>query len=224
MTAKDDLQNPLRQRAIASLSEHDDADSNAVLLAAHDGPMANCRVRADLVDAIDGSTCGARMKEIAANDPSYAVRTSAIRQLAEHNIDGAADLLAELVHVPSQHDSIRGACLRGLSKLDDPRGLTLAMKYGAYGYHDRGRGTAIGVVGSLAKHDLESAVPWLIDMLEDPQSRPARAAGRALVATGSADGLEPLEQRAERHPHDAVRSQAERWVAALKETIANTEE
>ncbi len=209
----------LRNTAVDTLSKYGSAQARRTLLAAGRAGVAEARVRARLVGALDDLEAGTvtdLLADIAGSDPSYATRVAAIRGLAALEACEHADLIVELVEFPSQHDDVRRAALTALAKLDDPRGLDLAMRYATYGYMDRARPAAIAAIGTLAHHDPDLAVPYLIALLDDHERRTVAAAGAALAQTGDERAVAPIRAMSVSHPQPRMRDRAEGWLETLE--------
>jgi aminopeptidase N len=216
------LHESLRNAALGALRGFGSHEAKATILALADERIDDARIRVNVIEALgdrERAEVEDRLVAAASADASYAVRAAAIGALAKLKAKERADLIAELVHFPSQSDRVREAALEALAEFDDARGLDLGMQYGAYGYMDRSRPTAIQVVGKLAHHDPDRAVPWLISLLDDPCGRPARAAGRALAGTGDERAEAPLRAMAETHRDPGVREQASAWLTTLREKM-----
>ncbi|MCH7849590.1 MAG: HEAT repeat domain-containing protein, partial [Planctomycetes bacterium] len=218
----------LRNTALDSLAKYGSAQAKAELLAIANDGVAEARVRSSIVGKLtklEKDDVVELLANIAANDPSYATRVAAIDGLAHHEAAEHADLIAQLADFPSQHDQVRQAALRALAKLDDARGLELAMKYAAYGNVDRGRPTAIETIGKLAEHDQDTAVAYLLELLNDPERRSVRAAAAALADIGDERAIAPIRAMAESHPNPQLRESAEEWLEKLEKAQqeSNTE-
>ncbi|MHC4303103.1 MAG: M1 family aminopeptidase [Planctomycetota bacterium] len=209
----------LRQTAVRTLAGLGSKQARTTVLDITRTGVADARVREPLIrtlEEFEADQVVTLLAEVAQTDPSYATRVAAIEALAHHGAAQHADLIAELVDAPSQHDQIRRAALLALADLDDPRGLDLGIQYSAYGYMDRARPAAIKAVGKLAHHDPDRAVEYLIALLDDPERRTVAAAGDALAETGDDRALEPLRAISEAHPNPRLRRQAERWLKKLE--------
>jgi aminopeptidase N len=184
----------LRRTAVKTLAGLESKEARTALLAIVQSGVGDARVREPLIRALEDFEARrvvTLLAEVAETDPSYATRVAAIETLAHHEAAEYADLIAELVYVPSQHDQIRKAALVALADLDDHRGLDLGIKYSAYGYQDRSRPAAIKAVGKLAHYDPDRAAFFLISLLDDPERRTVSAAGDALARMGDKRAIEP---------------------------------
>jgi aminopeptidase N len=208
----------LRRSAGRALARLGSGDARARHLAILREGVADPRVRAGLVEGLRGfppEDVKEMLAEFAANDPSYDTRVAAIEILAAMKSKAHADLFLELVEYPSHADQVRNAAIRALAALDDTRGLAPAMTYSAPGYSDRSRAQTIGAVGTLAKHDPETAIPFLLALLDDPEHRAVHAAGAALAETGDkrAAGVIRAISQSSRDPR--LRAQAAEWLKKL---------
>ncbi len=216
----------LRNTAVDSLAKYGSEQATAELLALATDGVDEVKVRSSIVGKLTGldkADVVELLAKIAGNDPSYATRIAAIDALAHHEAADHADLIAELVDFPSQHDRVRQAALRALAKLDDARGLDLGMKYAGFGHMDRARPTAIETIGKLAEHDNDKAVDYLLELLHDPERRAVRAAGAALADIGDERAIAPIQAMAESHPDPQLRESAAEWLNELKEAQQETD-
>ena len=216
----------LRNTALDSLAKYGSAQAKAKLLSIASDGVAEARVRSSIVGKLaklEKDDVVELLANIAANDPSYATRVAAIDGLAHHEAAEHADLIVQLADFPSQHDQVRQAALRALAKLDDARGLELAMKYAAYGNMDRARPTAIETIGKLAEHDQDTAVEYLLELLNDPERRAVRAAAAALADIGDERAIAPIQAMAESHPNPQLRESAEGWLEKLEKAQQETD-
>jgi len=214
------LRHTVRSSAVHTLAKYGSEQAKDMLLAAITSGIDDARVRADAIGKLDGyeaEQVTELLAEVAGGDTSYATRVAAIGALADLEATEHADLIVELVGFSSQHDKVRNAALSALAKLDDPRGLDLGIQYAAFGYTDRARPRAIATVGKLAEHDTDRAVPFLIALLDDPESRAAQAAGKALADIGDERAIEPIKAMSESHKSERRREMAEKWLKKLKE-------
>lgn len=212
----------LRIAAVDALGGLGSTEAKDLVRDLHAAHLEDPRLRAVIAKALarqSGPEIEALLAETAENDPSYATRKAAITALGDAKSEAHAELLTRLVHVPSQHDQIREAALLALGKLDDERGLDLALQYAAYGYMDRSRAKAIEVIGTLGHHDADRAMEALLGYLHDPLRRPARAAGGALAKLGDERGLDALEAVEKTDPNPGRREDAEGWVKTLRKSL-----
>jgi aminopeptidase N len=215
----------LRVSAVEAMAKLASQTARESVLTFAAGGVADPRVRVQALRSIrddPAETAVPVLAEAAAGETSYGCRVAAIEGLAHFEAAENADVIASLVHVPSQHEQVRQAALRALAKLDDERGLSLGMRYAAYGHMDRARPAAIAAIGKLAHHDLEAAVDYLLALLDDPEWRTVDAAGTALAETGDKRAVPPLEAISRSHPDPERRKRAGEWVKKLTE--ANTTE
>jgi len=209
----------LRNTAVDALAQYASPEARRVMLELASGGVAEARVRVNLVRRLANAERGAAMEALARyaeNDASYAVRAAAIGALAEQRAKEQIETIANLVDFESRNDEVRNAALRALADLDDARGLDYAIKYAAYGYHDRSRPTAIGVIGRLASHDKDRAVEFLLKLLDDPEERSVSAAGAALAEIGDRRAEARLSAMTESAPNPEMRQRAKGWLEALR--------
>jgi len=216
----------LRNEAVEALASYGSVEAREALQSIALEGIAEARVRRALVESLRKlpmSEAVPMLAKFAGEDASYAVRVAAIESLVHFEAREHANLVAELVKYPSQHDEVRQAALSALAAFDDSRGLDLGMQYAAYGHMDRARPGAIEAVGKLAKHDHDRAVLFLLELLDDPESRAVRAAARALADVGDARALSPLSAMAGTHRNPRLREHAAECVKALEEAMAKVE-
>jgi len=211
-----------RESAIGAIASYGSDEAREALLEIYDAGIEDPRVRATAIAAFDNYDLDIvrdRLMAILDEDPGYDTRVSAIGVLAELEAEDAAERIASMAHVDSQHDQIRTAAIRALRELEDDRGRDIAMQYAKWGHHDRSRATVIGELGRMATDEDDEVIDFIIDLLDDPHTRPRRAAGEALVEIGSERGLDPLRAMARSHPDPAIQERAERWVAELEAKV-----
>jgi HEAT repeat protein len=216
----DSLRYTLRNTAADSLAKYGSPQAKELLLAIIAEKPAEARVRSHLVGKLedcDKEKAVILLADFATHDESYDVRVAAINGLSHHKAKDHADLIVTLVDYSSQSDQVRNAALRAIGEFDDERGLDLAMKYAGYGYMDRARPTAIGVVRKLAKHDNDEAVEFLLKLLSDPESRTISSAGGALADLKDERAVDPLRAMSESNRDPALRERATGWLKALQE-------
>jgi aminopeptidase N len=216
----DSLRYTLRNTAADSLAKYGSPQAKELLLAIIAEKPAEARVRSHLVGKLedcDKEKAVILLADFATHDESYDVRVAAINGLSHHKAKDHADLIVTLVDYSSQSDQVRNAALRAIGEFDDERGLDLAMKYAGYGYMDRARPTAIGVVRKLAKHDNDEAAEFLLKLLSDPESRTISAAGGALADLKDERAVDPLRAMSESNRDPALRERATGWLKALQE-------
>jgi aminopeptidase N len=226
MIRDESLRYTLRMTAIDALVGYASPPARAQLLSIVTEGVDDARVRAALVkslEKVDADEVVEILADRAGHDPSYATRVAAIEGLAHHEATEHADLIAELVEFPSQHDQVRQAALRALGELDDARGLDLGVRYAAYGHMDRSRPAAVQTLGKLAHHDPDRVVGLLLDLLHDPEWRTVRAAAEALAEIGDERGVEPLRAMAETHRNPRLRADAGKWLEKLEGVISEEE-
>lgn len=215
----------LRQNAIESLAAFGSDQAHEQLLALINDGIAHPRVRKTAVESLrklPSAKVIALLAQIAASDSSYLTRAAAIDGLAHFKAKEHADLIVAQVAFQSQHDDVRQAALKALAALDDPRGLDLGMQYAAYGSMDRARPTAIETVAKLASHDKDTAVKFLLELLDDPEIRTVRAAGAGLAEVGDERALQPLQSMAATHPNPRLREDAAGWATDLQHRLNET--
>ena len=81
---------------------------------------------------------------------------------------------------------------------------------------DRARPRAVAAVGKLAEHDTDRVVPFLIALLDDPESRTVRAAGKALADIGDERAIDPIKAMSESHASERRRDMAKEWLEKLE--------
>ena len=217
----------LRTSAVEALAKLGSVQARETLLEVIRDGIDDPRVRANAIKTLKGyeaEEVTALLAEVAGGDPSYATRVAAIETLVELEAADQADLIVELVGFSSQHDEVRSAALKALGDLDDPRGLDLGIQYAAYGYMDRARPRAIAAVGKLVEHDPDRVIPFLIALLDDPERRTVRAAGKALADSGDERAVEPIKAMSESHPSERRRDMAEKWLETLTKALEDSKE
>ena len=171
---------------------------------------------ADAAEAI--AICRAILEpaEGAPREPSYGVRARAIDVLAAHKAKDALPAVRAQLAVPSHGEQVSQAAARFLASHGDGTDVAGLQARAALGIPDRVRPTAIGALADLAPRlDAEArkgVEAFLLRTLEDPEERPAMAAGEALATLKCADALPRLRAMAEHDRDPARRRRAAEWV------------
>jgi len=165
------------------------------------------------------------LTEAAKSESSYRCREAALDGLATLKATEAIDAIVAATEVPSQHDQVRIAAIEALAELDDARGLQVAIKASQFGNFDRNRPRAIRAVRRLAHHDRAAAVAHLAALLDDPESRSARAAGDALATLKAREARPRIATMAESDRRgESMRNAAKEWLTRMDEEGASREE
>jgi aminopeptidase N len=140
----------------------------------------------------DDITIPDKLNSIAAKDPAYRVRASALAALANLKAPDAFETLSAAVNSKSPDDIVRDAALRGLGRLADQRAVSILMDWSKPGKPIRSREAAIGAISELDKtnHEITQA---LLSYLNEPHNDIRIAAIFALGARGDTDAIGPLE-------------------------------
>ncbi len=219
ITADESVRHTLRRSAVRALVRMASGEARARYLAILRDGVADPRVRADMVEGLRGFEPGEvkpLLAETARSDPSYATRVAAIEVLAGFKAKDQADAFVELVEYPSHADQVRNAAIAALAALDDARGLAPAMAYSVAGYSDRSRAQTIHALGKLAHHDADTAVPFLIALLDDPERRAVNSAGDALAEIGDKRATGTIRAISQSSPDPRLRARAEGWLKKLE--------
>jgi len=227
--AKDTRQyHALRSAAVEALGVVGTSD---LLIKLANDPPSDARVRKAVVEQIpgvyekirtEGNNTPARLidslRKFAKSDSSYAVRSAAIRGLAKVDGGESKSIIVDALNVESQHDQIRQAALDALGTLNDAEGLAAAVRYSGPGAYARTRPTAVNAIVTLASHDRELAYNTLVELLQDPHDRTARAAGDGLVKLADRRAETVFESFIQQAPTSPRRNMGERWLKELRES------
>ena len=140
----------------------------------------------------DDVTIPDKLNEIAAKDPAYRVRASALGALANLKAPDAFETLNAAVNSKSPDDIIREAALRGLGRLGDQRAVSVLMDWSKPGKPLRSRQAAIGAIAGLDKTNHE-ITQTLLSYLNEPHNDIRIAAIFALGTRGDTDAIAPLQ-------------------------------
>lgn len=204
-----------RAGALAALGRFGSNDAKARVRAFLDEGIDDARIRVVGIDAaprtLEREAAVALLTKVATSDPSYDCRVSAVNGLAGLKAMEAKDAILALVDAPSHNDKVKLAALDALAALDDERALAKAIEASRFGNPDRARPRAIGVVGKLAKHDMDGAVAALVALLDDPERRSVGAAGEALSDLKAPAARDRIAAMAASGP-EGLRESAARWL------------
>lgn len=195
------------------------------LRAAPERPKVRRAVVAALGEAIEnhpdmGDAEAVLMRHASEQEPSYATRAAAIEALA---------VIADASHLPiiesalasqSQHDQVRNAALRSLSRMDLEAGIELAAPYAGFGHLSRTRPVAIDTIARLAHHNRERAFELVAPLLNDSERRTVRSAVEAMIHIAHLDANEALERLATRIRDPFLRDHIERTRPRVAAAIA----
>ncbi len=135
---------------------------------------------------------------IAKSDPSYAVESEACKSLAGQDAtDEVITVLIANSQKQSWRDQVRTAAVEALGTLGDTRGIEPSMMLASYGQPFRSRSTGFEALGKLGRDNEKSRAQirrFLLDHIDDPQERSARAAIAALGEIGDEKAIPDLEK------------------------------
>jgi len=215
----------IRRDAVDAVADLGTPESKALLAAFARESLADPRVReaavgalrkADAAEAV--AICRAILEpaEGAPREESYGVRARAIDALSAHAAKDALPAVRAQLAVPSHAESISQAAARFLAAHGDAADVAGLQARAALGVPDRARPAAIdalaGVAPRLDAEARKKVEAFLLKMLEDPEERPAMAAGEALATLKCSDALPRLRAMAEHDRDPARRRRAAEWV------------
>jgi len=184
--------------------------------------LENHKVRAALVEAggkYDTPAMGEAIAKFARGDASERVEAEATSALGSILSFDATAILVANADKESQSNQIKAAAISALAARNNLEGIAVALKYSAYGNHDRLRPGAIRALGRLAKEnrdERERIRPVLAAMLMDPQDRTVGSAVDALVAIGDAESTAAVRRFLEGTVKPQIRRRAEGALARAK--------
>ena len=132
------------------------------------------------------------LTRIAASDPAYGVRASALGALAAIHAPDAFEMLAAAVKSSSPDDIVRQAALRSLGRLGDERAVSILMEWSAVGKPIASRQAAMGAIAELDKPN-HAITQMLVSSLNEPYFDIRISAIFALAARGDTDAIAPLQ-------------------------------
>ncbi|MCZ6574775.1 MAG: M1 family aminopeptidase [Planctomycetota bacterium] len=139
------------------------------------------------------------------------VRAAAARTIGRLKVQGAYELLTELLASPSHRNVVREGALKGLRLLGDPRGAEAAAAYLKYdaagGGTHQARKAAIDCVTALAPDEIATQ-RQLVALLDDPFHRMRSWAAGACGKYGVRRAIPKLRKLAESDPFKQVKKQA----------------
>jgi aminopeptidase N len=196
----------IRNEAAAALDGVIDQAARTALVVATKDQQAKVRMRAitslsSVVDQMLASTYRGLL-----SDPSYSVVRAAANALGKTKSSIAYDALVQLLEIPSWHDSVRGAALGGLIKLEDDRGIEAALRYSDKRYVSQVRQAAVVLLAIAGKNNeraftrIDSVLQGAIVERDLPLAGEAAA---ALAMQGDPRGIDALENARQkvRDPH-----------------------
>jgi len=178
--------NPARDTLVALLSDQ----------AAIEHP----KVRAAVISAAgtyDAPEIGKAIASFAVSDESSKVEAEASEALGDIPSFDAQDILVANADKDSFYHQIRVAAIEALAKRNDSKAVEVAMKYAAYGQHDRVRPVAVLALGRLARANWNRRSEIrneLVRLLADPQDRTVWAAIDALADIDDAESTAAIRR------------------------------
>jgi HEAT repeat protein len=155
-------------------------------------------------------------------DPSYAVARTAASALASTKDPKAFEELTQLAAGESWRGNLRAAALRGLATLDDPRALTVALKY-VDDVEPESRAEAVRLMAKLGKRTpnafaiINSA---LDDAVENQNSILISAAGEGFVLLEDKRALGALEAARKKPATEDIKKLLGNFEEALKDRLS----
>lgn len=218
----------VRSEAAAALSAMRSNRARDALLALlqDKAAIADHKVRAAVIEGASGYDTvevGRAIAPFARSDPSSNVEAVATTALGQVRAFDAQDILIKNADKESYSHQIRIAAIEALAERDDPPAIDVALKYAAYGRHDRVRPVAMRALGRLARdhRDRRREIrAFLIRGLTDPQHRTVLASIDALADIGDAESTAALRQLLSGSPEPRAYNAA---VDALKRAKPETE-
>jgi HEAT repeat protein len=152
----------------------------------------------------------------ATEDGSNSVEGDALKGLGNQDpTDEIVETVAAAVSRPELNQWARQAAVEALAKLDDPRGLELAMAMARYGAPYRSRRTGIWATGKLGAIDDDTrdrVRPFLESLLKDRHKRAVDTTIDALVEIGDKKSIPALQTFRESSAPENQRDHARRAI------------
>lgn len=229
-TARNDsLRYSLRIDAVNGLASYGSKESQEVILALARSPIADVRVRAAVIGALEKVPAADAVPLCrnllappngGAGEASYAVRVQAIEVLTAHAAKDAIDTVRAQVAVPSHNEAISTSAIRYLAKFGDASDVARIESRTALGLPDRVRPSAVNALQELAPRltaeERTQVETFLTGLLDDPEERTAMAAGGALAELKCKAVTARFKAIAEHHRDPSWRKRAEGWLKKLE--------
>ncbi|MGH9760067.1 MAG: HEAT repeat domain-containing protein, partial [Blastocatellia bacterium] len=171
----------------------DDSAKSTLLSALKD---KDSRVRGEAVQhlgSLKDKSLAPTFTELIKSDPSYLVVSRAAIGLGQTGSSDGYPVLMSLMNENSWQDNLRGAAMRGLAALKDPRVLDMALKYAAPGHTEGLRGASFLALAQVGKGN-DQATNLLIGALKEPSEQVVFAAVQALGELGDARAIPAIEE------------------------------
>jgi len=185
-----------------------DRNAGAALGVLAQGTIEDARVRQAVIEQLaraaspGGTTDDTTRSRVLAilserfhRDPSYGVRSAAVRGVGTMRARDGMELVLKGLQTESFGDGIRRNALRAFAEFDTAEALGEAIRRSVPGNQQFTREAAAEVIGKLSRHDEASAVAALREMLSENAPRARSAAAAALGSIGTAGARSVLEDR-----------------------------
>jgi aminopeptidase N len=147
---------------------------------------------AELGNFKEDASLGPKVEQIAASDPAYRVRASAIDTLSDLRPANAFETLQSMLGTDSPNDMLRTNALGAMGKLKDERAVGILLDWAAPGKPFVDREAAIGAIAPLDKEN-KDITKLLISYLNEPYLDIRMAAVFALGERGDPDAIGAME-------------------------------
>ncbi len=176
----------MRQEAIATLAQANNADAQTVLLEALAHPIADVRQRAAIATGEMCYQAAVPLLIELLHDPVRTVRIACISSL--ENMRDTRALLELLAILPEASPDEKMRIVKACSAFGDTSVVPTLLSL----YESADRDLREIVIDTLAKLHAESAIPRLKEALQDSEHSVDRSAARALLQIGSKEALEAM--------------------------------
>ena len=185
----------IRAEALRALGRLGGSDAEKQILTCLDQPEPWVREVAvgELGNFTQDAALAPRVEQIAATDPAYRVRSSAIRALSQLKPPNTFDVLQKIIQADSPDDILRSTALGAMANLSDERVVPLLLEWAAPGRPFVDREAAMGAVAGLDKEN-KSITKLLIACLNEPYYDIRTVAIFALAERGDADAIGPIQE------------------------------
>ena len=219
MAINNDKSWAVRRTCVEVLGRLEGAGRVLTLFTAADDEDSRVRVAAmDALATTSRSAAARVVRKAATQDPHPYVRGAAARAVGALKIEGAEEVLRELLNVDSHSDVVRTGALNGLKSLGRPTGIVWAKPFLHYrwgkGATHRVRRAALDCMTALGPDD-KDVHALVVPLLSDPYHNMRSWAAEACGKYGIRDAIPALKKLSKDDWHNGVRGKARQALERL---------